>query len=224
MGNRWLWIGIAFLSFTSIAALAAINSLHEVHAVRPVFHGETQTYYYSGEVLKHTGEVLVNVYYLNRLGPENKLKAIQAYREANLRRSYALLARKEPKLIYVQVSFARPVPIDEVRSLVEKTSFRVEDFLMVSRPKEQKRWCTEATGDLAKPFCATEGFEGIMVLRGWVETTEKGLGQWLRDEQVYMVDTIAAELEEILHQKHADIVAGRKIYVSAEFPIWELDW
>jgi len=222
MGNRWLWIGIAFLSFTSIAALAATNSLHEVNAIRPVFHGETQTYYYSGEVLKHTGEVLVNVYYLNRLGPENKLKAVQAYREANFRRSYALLAQREPKLIYVQVTFARPVSISEAKLLVQETGFKIEDFLMAGRNSfGGKAWCVAFSDNLDEPC---DPALGIMVLNGWVETTEKGLGQWLKDERVYMVDTVAAELIEILHQKHADIVAGREIHVGAELPIWELNW
>lgn len=222
MRNKVLWIGIAFLSLVSIAVLTATNSLREISAARPIFHGETQTYSYSGEVLKHTGEVLVNVYYLDRLGPENRLKAIQAYREANIKRSYALLARKETRLIYVQVTFSQPVPVQDAKSLVQETGFRIEDFLMAGRNSlGGKASCIAFRDNLDEP--CDPGL-GIIVLRGWIETTDKGLGRWLRDERVYMVDTVAAELEEILRQKHPDIVAGRKIHVSAELPIWELDW
>lgn len=222
--KRKLWIGITLLGLTLMVALGAVflqRSL-EVYAGRPIFHGETATYRYSGEVLEHTGEVLVNVYYLNRLGPDNTMKAIQAYREANLRRNHDLLARKEPKLIYVQVTFARPIPAAEVKSLVKETGFKVEDFLMAGRNSlGGKAWCIAFRENLDEP-CDPE--LGIMVLRGWIETTEKGLGQWMKDERVYMIDTVAAEVSEILAQKHADIVAGREVIIGSELPLWELDW
>ena len=219
--KRILWIGIAFVGLTSIVALIAIllQKLPEAYAGKPVFfRGDTPTYRYSGRVLENTGDVLVNVYYLGND------KTLHAYREASIRRNQALLARRDPQRVYVQVTFTRPVPVPEVRDLVEETGFQVEDFLMVRRPREQRSWCIEATGNLVKPFCADAGFEGVMVLKGWVETTKQGLGRWIADERVYMVDTVAVEIGELLTPKHADIVAGRQIIVSSEYPIWELEW
>jgi len=58
----------------------------------------------------------------------------------------------------------------------------------------------------------------------------------MADERVYMIDTVAAEVYEILAQKHPDIVAGRElispegadgkkvIIIGSESPFWELDW
>ncbi|MBO9370779.1 MAG: hypothetical protein J7575_06815 [Chloroflexi bacterium] len=227
-----LWIGIAFLGLTLTVALAALVLTEplELYAGKRIFHGETATYSYTGEVLEGTGDVLVNVYYLR--GGE---KAIQAYREANTKRNYALLARKEPKLIYVQVTFVRPIPSAEVSSLVKETGFKVENFLMAGRNSQGGRaWCIDGTGNLDKPFCDDPNL-GVMILKGWVETTEQGLGRWMADERVYIIDTVAAEIE-ILAQKHPDIVAGREligpgsmdgkkvIVIGAESPFWELEW
>ena len=195
-----------------------LQKLPEVYAGKPIFlHGETPTYRYSGQVLDNTGDVVVNIYYLGNG------KTLQAYREANIRRNQALLARREPQRVYAQVTFARPIPVSEVRTLVEETGFQAEDFLMVRRPREQRSWCIGATGNLVQPFCADVGFEGVMVPKGWMETTEQGLGRWMADGRVYMVDTFAVEIRELLTQKHADIVAGRQIIVSPEYPVWELD-
>jgi len=233
MKDKKLWIGIALSGLILVVALAGLMFTKpiELYAGKRIFHGETATYSYSGEVLEHTGDVLVNVYYLR--GGE---KAIQAYREANTRRNYALLARKEPKLVYVQVTFARPIPAAEVSALVKETGFQVEDFLMAGRNSQGGRaWGIDFTGNLDKPFHDDPNL-GVMILKGWVETTERGLGRWMADERVYMIDTVAAEIMEILAQKHPDIVAGRelispevedgkmKIEVLPESPFWALDW
>jgi len=233
MKDKKLWIGIALSGLILVVALAGLMFTKpiELYAGKRIFHGETATYSYSGEVLEHTGDVLVNVYYLR--GGE---KAIQAYREANTRRNYALLARKEPKLVYVQVTFVRPIPAAEVSALVKETGFQVEDFLMAGRNSQGGRaWGIDFTGNLDKPFHDDPNL-GVMILKGWVETTERGLGRWMADERVYMIDTVAAEIMEILAQKHPDIVAGRElispkveegkkvIIIGSESPFWALDW
>jgi|GEM_PF-1938293 len=235
MKNKRLWIGVTFLGLALMVALVALvfTEPFELYAGKRIFHGETATYSYSGEVLKGTGDVLVNVYYL--YGGE---KGIQAYREANTKRNYALLARKEPKLVYVQVTFVRPIPTAEVSALVKETGFKVEDFLLAGRNSQGGRaWSIDFTGNLDKPFChPCDPNLGVMILKGWVETTEQGLGRWMADERVYMIDTVAAEIMEILAQKHPDIVAGREligpklvdgkkyIIVIPESPLWELEW
>jgi len=80
------------------------------------------------------------------------------------------------------------------------------------------------TGDFDQSDGICADLEGIMVLKGWVETTKQRLGRWLADDRVYMIDTVAVELSQLLAQRHADIVAGRKIIVSPESPFWRLDW
>jgi hypothetical protein len=66
MKNKKLWIAIVFLGLTLSAASAALflQGPSAIYAGKLIFHGETATYSYSGEVLEHTGDVLVNVYYL----------------------------------------------------------------------------------------------------------------------------------------------------------------
>lgn len=221
MKNKKIWIGITFLGLTLMIASTAIllRKPSESFAGRPIFYGETTIYRYSGEVLEHTGDVLVNVYYIGDGDPE----ALRAYREANIKRGHALITQGDIRLIWVQVTFAYPVPIAEVRSLIEETGFQVEDFLMAGRnPQGDRTWCIDATGNIAQPACDPD--LGIMLLKGWVETTEQGLGRWLADDRVYMVDTTGVEIRELLAQRHADIVAGRKIIVSPESPLWRLDW
>ena len=221
MKNKKIWIGITFLGLTLMIASTAIllRKPPEFFAGRPIFYGETTIYRYSGEVLEHTGDVLVNVYYIGDGDPE----ALRAYREANIKRGHALITQGDIRLIWVQVTFAYPVPIAEVRSLIEETGFQVEDFLMAGRnPQGDRTWCIDATGNIAQPACDPD--LGIMLLKGWVETTEQGLGRWLADDRVYMVDTTGVEIRELLAQRHADIVAGRKIIVSPESPLWRLDW
>ncbi len=252
MKNKKLRISIAFLGLMLMVVLVTIllTKPLELYAGKRIFHGETATYSYSGKVMEHTGDVVVSVYYLR--GGE---KAIQAYREANTKRNYALLAQKEPKLIWVQVTFVRPIPTAEVSALVKETGFKVEDFLMAGRNSQGgKIWCIDAIGNLEQTVCAPAevcmgpGIEdrtacerdfgnlGVMILKGWVETTEQGLGRWMADERVYMIDTVAVEIMEILAQKHPDIVAGREligperedgkkvIIVIPESPLWELEW
>ena len=222
MKNKKLWIGVTFLGLTLIAA-SAVNLLRkpsEAHAGKPFFQGETTTYDYTGRELEHTGDVIVNVYYL---GDGFDLEGLRAYREANIKRSHALVAQGDARLIWVQVTFAHPVPVAEVRSLAEETGFQVQDFLMAGRNSQGGRaWCIDAVGNLDQPVCDPD--LGVMLLKGWVETTEQGLGRWLADERVYMVDTTAVEVRELVAQRHADVVAGRKIIVSPESPFWLLDW
>ena len=57
------------------------------------------------------------------------------------------------------------------------------------------------------------------------------MGRWAADERVYMIDTVVAEIMEILAQKHPDIVAGREMISpevaygkkGAESPFGELE-
>lgn len=53
-------------------------------------------------------------------------------------------------------------------------------------------------------------YAGIMLLQGTVDTTEEGLGRWLADERVYLIDTTAVEVQELIAHRHPDITAVDK--------------
>ncbi len=157
----------------------------------------------------------------------------EAYRDANTARARALIARGEARPIWVQVAFARPLPADEVRALVEKTGFQVENYMLVGRASNGERVMHVQMGAIgddvamqaSDPHWNVEmGYAGIMLLQGTVETTEEGLGRWLTDERVYIIDTTGEEVRELAAQRHANAVAGREIVVSLESPFWDFEW
>ena len=163
----------------------------------------------------------------------NDPKALQAYRDANTARGRALIARGEAKAIWVQVTFARPLPADEVRTLVEETGFEVENYLRVGRASNGERVIHIRVGPIGDDVPETvydplwnveKTYAGIMTLQGTVETTERGLGRWLVDERVYLIDTTGEEVRELATQRHASAVAGREIVVGVESPYWNFDW
>ncbi len=145
MKRKFLWIGAGLLGWMGVVVSAALR-FHPptaAHAGQPLFHGQTATYRYSGEVLD-SGDLLVHVYFLREDDA-----ALQAYREANLRRGYALLAQKDPRRLWVQVTFARLTPIAEARALVRETGFRADNFEIVGRsPDGRHRLSRTRVGDM----------------------------------------------------------------------------
>lgn len=227
--NRQSRINILLLGLALLTFLAAIllQKPFETYAGRPIFRGETALYRYTGEGLD-SGDILVSV----DVDLDNP-KALEAYREANVARGRALIARGKAKPIWVQVTFARPLPADEVRTLVRETGFQVENYLMVGRASNGERVFRIQVGTIGDdvPETAYEPlwnvkmtFAGIMLLQGTIETTKQGLGRWLTDERVYIIDTTGEEVRELAAQRHANIVAGRNIVFSLESPFWDFDW
>lgn len=228
MKSRKLWLSLALLG-VMIAAAFAIMLLRpfEAYGGRPVFQGEGSAFRYAGHIRGNGAvDVVVGV-------DLNDPQALQAYREANAVRGRALIARRKAQTIWVQVTFVQPLPADEVRTLVEETGFQVENYLMVGRASNGERVVHGQVGAIGDdvpdrvydPHWNVEmTYAGIMLLQGTVETTEQGLGRWLADERVYMIDTTAVEVRELVAQRHADIAAGREIEVGLESPFWNFDW
>jgi hypothetical protein len=228
MKSKKLWLSLALLGVT-IATASAIVLLRPFVAYggRPVVRGEGAAFRYGGHVVDN-GEmhIVVSV-------DLNDPKALQAYRDANTARGRALIARGEAKAIWVQVTFARPLPADEVRTLVEETGFEVENYLRVGRASNGERVIHIRVGPIGDDVPETvydplwnveKTYAGIMTLQGTVETTERGLGRWLVDERVYLIDTTGEEVRELATQRHASAVAGREIVVGVESPYWNFDW
>jgi len=251
MKSKKLWMGLAFLGVTAIVALAVVllRKPSVAYGGRPFFHGEGTAFRYTGQGLDN-GEILV-VVGVDVDDPE----ALRAYREANAKRSQALIAQGEARPIWVQVTFLRPLAADQVRALVEETDFRVDSFLMVGHTPDGEKTSTILNFPIGEDFPETlaetlswqeietlvldQGYvppatlndpmapktlDGIMLLQGEVETTEQGLGRWLADERVYLIDTAGVEVRELAARRHADAVADREIVVSLPSPFWRFDW
>lgn len=229
MKNKKLWISTTFLGLTLMAASAVIllGKPFEAYAGKPFFNGETGTYRYTGKGLD-SGDVLVDVHF-DIDDPE----ALRAYREANAERAKALIQQGEPQLIWVQITFHRPLPTAEVQALVKETGFRVDNFEMVGRSADGRhRLSRTRVGDIEDdaahmvvPLWGVDTMlAGVILLQGEVETTEQGLGRWLADNRVYMIDTTGVEVRELVARRHADVVADRDIFVSLTSPFWRFDW
>lgn len=227
MKSRKLWLSLALLGVMIAASAVMLLRPFEAYGGRPIIRGESMAFRYAGHVLDngmmHIG-VSVDL---------NNPKAMQAYKEANDARARALIAQGEVKPIWVQVTFSRPLPADEVRTLVKETGFQVENYNMVGRASNGERVVHVQVGTIGDdvpdraydPHWNVEiTYAGIMLLQGAVETTERGLGRWLVDERVYLIDTTGEEVRELAAQRHANVVAGREIVVGLESPFWNFDW
>ena len=228
MKSRKLWMGLAFLVTTVVIALALVSlrKPFEAYGGRIFFHGKGTAFRYTGQGMDN-GDIYV-VVSVRVDDPE----ALLTYRDANVKRGRELINRGEAKPVWVQVTFNRPLPTDQVRALVGQTGFQVDSFLMVGRSSDGERMTHIHTGAIGDdvpdrandPLWNDETtFAGIMLLQGKVEATEQGLGRWLTDERVYLVDTTGVEVRELVAQRHADVITDREIVVSLPSPFWQFD-
>lgn len=215
---------ILFLAFT--LALTAVTPLV---ASRVQSQGKTDSFEYSIQ-----GDKDQSVYVTVGVNMDDE-HSRQKYIDANKQRGYELIANKQNEHIPVQITFASPISIHEVRKLVESTNFDVEEFLLVGHSTiSQERGTHIQFSSLDVPIPERElidpnsgeeiVFEGIMVLKGQVVATNAGLGKWLADERVYLVDTSKVELLEILGKEHMNKIAGKEVEISIPSPFWNLDW
>lgn len=224
-----LTVGVAFALASALVLLAP--QTQTLIAGRLVFQGATDSFRYGGRV-EDSGDVLVHVG-TNWYDPE----ALRTYLAANVRRGKELIAQKGGEPVPVQITFARPQPLEEVRALVAQTGLQVESFIMVGRstltnqrgaygqpnsldgglPIPERELIDPATGDeLVLP--------GVMVLEGTVPASEAGLGSWLNNPEVYLVDTSEVEVLEVIRNVPASVVGERNIRVGIGSPFWSLDW
>lgn len=229
--NRRKWmagLGGVLLTGASILAIPSV-----IHLTVPFFSGEGSAFRYTGQEAG-AGQIYVVV----SVDIDDAM-ALEAYRQASAERARALIQQGKPQPVWVQVTFRRPVPIADVRALVNDTGFRVDSFLLAGRAPDGQKLTRIQVGALEDsaaqmnvppppPAAPVGGVEvtlaGVMLVQGEVDTTEQGLGRWLADERVYMVDTTSIEVHELIAQRHAAVVSGKEIVISVPSPFWNLDW
>jgi hypothetical protein len=160
----------------------------------------------------------------------------QQYINANLDRGRELLTNNESRLVPVQVTFSKPVPVKEAHELITRTNFLVESYLVVgyteaSRERSTRAWFGPLNPDDIpdrEVFDPRKGeeivYQGIMVLVGQVMTDSNGLGELLYNDLVYLVDTSELELRGLLSSKHANVTLNKEVAISIPSPFWDLDW
>ena len=159
-------------------------------------------------------------------------RALERYESANQNRIATLLQSQmysEP--LYIQVTFTQPLSHEEARELAQVTSLTVENYAMVGWDSRGEPFTvifndSLVTGPPAEPEQAlTENqvgsLEGVMVIQGMIPATEESLGMLARDSRVYLVDTTAAEVSEIVVRSRN--LGNRAIEsVSLPSPAWSL--
>ncbi|MES4787633.1 MAG: hypothetical protein C4294_19570 [Nitrospiraceae bacterium] len=138
--------------------------------------------------------------------------------------------------IPVCVTFARPIPLAEARTLAQETGLQVESFALVGRSaRENRRGTSVRFGSLDQDVPTRVNvmgsmpdrddliLKGVMVIYGQL-TSPKDLKQLLDDERVYLADTSEVEMRALIAERHAAIVAGKELAIQVPSPFWELDW
>lgn len=222
--RRILVVGFALV----IIALLTASQIQPITAGRVQFSGTTDSFRYSGQGDNSGIYMVVSV-------DTGDPAALKKYVEANLQRGQALVHRNQGELVPVQITFVHPVPVSDVKALVEETDFQVTSFLLAGYSTVSKqRGFHVQFGSLSGEIPGRETmdpatddelvFSGIMVLQGKVKATVDGLGYWLANDQVYLVDTTKLEALNLAANRHANETANKHIDVSLPTPFWNLDW
>jgi hypothetical protein len=150
---------------------------------------------------------------------------------ARQQRTAALaMARSNAGSIDVQVTFARPLSLDEARELAQGSGLIAGIVILEARDAAGELHTVGTQGtepSLVDPESVQPGLEqralrliGVTMVRGTVPASPGGLGRLANDERVYLLDVMAHHL--------AGKVAGRygvdasSVQVSVPSPHWYL--
>jgi hypothetical protein len=212
----------------AVTALALLLITQSAYVAAPFVQGEANSFRYTAKGQRN-GRLYVNVS-VNFDDPAT----VQKYREANQQRGRDLTNKAQSR-IPIQVTFARPLPLKEVRELAQETGLQVSNFAMVGHSSlNGQRGVHVEFSSLDKDVPTTLNVDptgkgeqlvlmGVMVLVGEIRNPH-GLAQLLADDRVYLVDTSEVEVRELIAQRHASIVAGKELVVNVPSPFWKLDW
>lgn len=138
--------------------------------------------------------------------------------------------------IPIQITFVRPISIENVRTLVKGAGISVSSFALVGHSSiSGTKGVHVEFGDIDKLVPAninvdpskTTGeqlvLSGVMVLQGHIQDLAK-LAQLATDERIYLLDTTEVEVRTALAERHASLFSGKEFAVSVPSPFWELDW
>jgi len=220
--------GLVAVAVILIVVFLAVSQVQSTIAGRGQFSGSTDTFRYSGQDDNGGIYMVVSV-------DTSDPTALKKYVEANRQRGQALVSQNKGEVVPVQITFARPMLVSDVKTLVERTGFQVTSFSLVGYSTLSRKRGTHVQFDslqsdipereIVDPKTGDElVFTGIMVLQGEVKANADGLGQWLANDEVYLVDTSKLEALSIAASRHATETANKPIDISLPTPFWNLDW
>lgn len=219
-------LAILFVLITTMVAL--LVTVQTAYVAPLYLEGETDSFRYTVQE-ERNASLYVNI----SVNLDDPI-ALQKYLAANQQRGRNLAA-KGPSPIPVRVTFLRPLPLDEARTLVHKTGLDVTSFAMVgySSLNGRKGMHIEFSSLDKDVFLRRnidptgQGEElvlkGVMVLYGELKNPQ-GLMLLLDDPRVYLADTSETQVRELLAQKHRSAIMGKELVFSVPSPFWNLDW
>ncbi|MFN3705918.1 MAG: hypothetical protein ACK4WM_07985 [Thermoflexales bacterium] len=245
MKSQGLWMTVAFFGLTAIVALAIAfpKKPFEAYGGRPFFHGEGTAFRYTGQE-SDNGDILVTVS-VNIDDPEalraykeandTRVRALIArgeaqsiwvqvtfrrplppahvrtlVKETGFRVDNFLMVGHTPNGEKMSIILNFPIGDDFPETLAKTLSWEEIERLVLDQG-----YVPPAT--ISDPMTPAT-LEGIMLLQGIVEATEQGLGRWLANEDVYLIDTTALEVHELITRRHANLVDNKEIVVTLPSP------
>lgn len=152
-------------------------------------------------------------------------------RYATQQRAAALaLAKSGLESIPVQITFARPLSVEEIRLLAQQTGLLAEWLIFMARDIDNNMHAVVVRGagidivdlnDLLSDI-DTRGLclVGAMVVRGVIPTTNAGLGRLAGDARIYLLDVTPYQLALEVAKRYG--VSFDRVQVSAPTPYWDL--
>lgn len=223
----YVLLGIVLLAILGLV-ISWLGGTDQASAVNGQAEGVGNGFTYQIEVRDKIALVHVNLNVAD-------FQAVQRYREANHQRALKWIGDRQPREIDVQITFVRPVPPSVVRELAAQTGLVVNEYLLVGRSPEGRKITSIYLGAITpdvpdvQPIIRPDGEEGgslvgVMLLRGTVKTSQTSLGRLLDEPLIYMVDTTAVEVRELVVREYASLIADRPIEVVLHSPFWQFEW
>lgn len=150
---------------------------------------------------------------------------------AKQQRSAALaLASSHAGTVPVQVTFARPLSVEEAQDLAQSTGLTADMVIFEARDATEGLHTVGTRGtepglvdtDSLKPDLEQRGLRliGITMVQGTVPASTEGLGRLASDERVYLPDVMAHLLAgKVAAHRGVDV---RTVQVSVPSPHWHL--
>ncbi len=213
----------------TMALLVIFYAAHSVVAGKNSFSGVAETYSFQVEI-DDNENVTVEV------DPQfHDSQRWTRYLTRNKERGWQLLKDESyhDKWIHVQIVFTQPIPLEELHPLLQQTEFRVEKYVVAG---ERKNDIAAGYGPmiaypppLRMPRSQQEVLydKGILILEGTTPVNDKGLGRWLQNDKVYLVDTTAVELLEFLENDlrvKPLLEKGANVSFVIHWPLSRLSW
>ncbi|MFN8494972.1 MAG: hypothetical protein U0350_45635 [Caldilineaceae bacterium] len=207
--------------------MAFFPSLVHVMSDGLVYNAPSGAYQYS---TRHSDSATTRIEVMFDL---NDSVAINRYRQVNQERAKALLASAKGERLWTTLTLNKPLPAQELRSLLEKASVKPVSYTQVGWTKTGERMGStffandDPNFDLEKAAKAAISADpeapdhdarmaGIMVVDGYITISDASLGQLLTDNRVYIVDTTAHEVKSLANDSEAT--------VHLSTPFWNMNW